>query len=102
MSFSRDFNAIAWYPERIYNIRDLPMTADNFDHTLQAFRDRSPFRPFTVVLLSGRQFEVDHPGALVQRDGVAVFVGPGGIPIVFDHEGVEHFTGDLADRSSFA
>jgi hypothetical protein len=29
---------------------------------------------------------------------VAVFVGPGGIPVVFDHEGVEHFTGDLADR----
>ena len=74
------------------------MTADNFDHTLLAFRERSPFRPFTVVLHSGRQFEVDHPGALVQRDGVAVFVGPGGIPVVFDHEGVEHFAGDLADR----
>ena len=76
------------------------MTADNFDHTLQAFRDRSPFRPFTVVLHSGRQFEVDHPGALVYRDGVALFVGPGGIPVVFDHEGVEHFTGDLAERQA--
>ena len=54
------------------------MTPDNFDQILQAFRDRSPFRPFTVVLHSGRQFEVDHPGALVQRDGVAIFVGPGG------------------------
>jgi carbamate kinase len=76
------------------------MTADNFEQTLQAFRDRSPFRPFTVVLHSGRQFEVDHPGALVQRDGVAIFVGPGGVPVVFDHEGVEHFAGDLADRPS--
>lgn len=76
------------------------MTPDNFDNTLQAFRDRSPFRPFTVVLHSGRQFEVDHPGALVQRDGVAIFVGPGGAPVVFDHEGVEHFAGDLADRPS--
>ena len=74
------------------------MTTDNFDNTLQAFRDRSPFRPFTVVLHSGRQFEVDHPGALVQRDGVAVFVGPGGVPVVFDHEGVEHFAGDLANQ----
>ncbi len=74
------------------------MTADHFDHTLQAFRDRAPFRPLTVVLLSGRQFEVDHPGALVQRDGVAVFVGPGGVPVVFDHEGVGQFVGDLADR----
>ncbi|MBL8864294.1 MAG: hypothetical protein JNK93_01900 [Planctomycetia bacterium] len=78
------------------------MTADNFDQTLQSFRDRTPFRPFTVVLHSGRQFEVDHPGALVHRDGVAVFVGPGGLPNIFDHEGVEHFTGDLADRSASA
>ncbi len=76
------------------------MTAENFENTLQAFHVRSPFRPFTVVLLSSRQFEVDHPGALVHRDGVAIFVGPGGIPVVFDHEGVEHFTGDLADRPS--
>lgn len=76
------------------------MTAESFDHTLQAFRDRAPFQPFTVVLHSGRQFEGDHPGALVHRDGVALFVGPGGIPVVFDHEGVEHFAGDLADRPS--
>ena len=74
------------------------MTPDNFDRTLLAFRERAPLRPFMVVLHSGRQFEVDHPGALVQRDGVAVFVGPGGVPVVFDHEGVEQFVGDLADR----
>lgn len=74
------------------------MTADNFEHTLQAFQDRSPFQPFTVVFLSGRQFEVDHPRALVHRDGVAIFVGPGGVPVVFDHEGVEAFIGDLAER----
>ncbi len=74
------------------------MTADNFESTLAGFHERAPFRPFTVVLLGGRQFEVDHPGALVHRDGVAIFVGPGGVPVVFDHEGVEHFAGDLADR----
>ena len=74
------------------------MTTDNFDQTLQAFRCRSPFRPFTVVLHSGRQFEVDQLGALVQRHGVAIFLGPGGIPVIFDHEGVEHFTGDMANR----
>ena len=38
------------------------MTAEKSDNTLQAFRDRTPFRPFTVVLHSGREFEVDHPG----------------------------------------
>ena len=63
------------------------------------FHERRPFKPFTVVLISGRQFEVDHPGALVHRDGVAIYVAPGGVPIIFDHEGVEHFIGDLADRT---
>jgi hypothetical protein len=63
------------------------MTADNFNQTLTAFQQRSPFRPFTVVLARGTRFEIDHPGALVFRDGVAVFVGPGGIPVIFDHEG---------------
>ena len=74
------------------------MTADNFERTLSVFQDRTPFRPFTVVLTSGRQFEVDHPRALVHRDGVAIYVAPGGFPVIFDHEGVEHFAGDLADR----
>ena len=50
------------------------------------------------MLLTGRQFEVDHPGAMVHREGVVIFVGPGGVPEIFDHEGVESFVGDLADR----
>lgn len=32
-------------------------------------------------------------------DGGAIFVGPGGVPLVFDHEGVGQFAGDLADRA---
>lgn len=75
------------------------MTVENFDQTLKVFQDRTPYRPFTVVLHSGKQFEVDHPRALVFRDGVALFAGPGGIPYIFDHEGVEHFAGDLAERA---
>ena len=74
------------------------MTPENFDNTLETFLTRASYRPFTVVLISGRQFEVDHPRAIVHRDGVAIFVAPGGIPTLFDHEGVEHFVGDLADR----
>lgn len=76
------------------------MTADHFDQTLAAFQQRAPFRPFTVVMTSGTRFEVDHPRALVFRDGVAVFVGPGGAPVIFDHEGVEHFLADLSGQSS--
>jgi len=67
----------------------------NFDNTLTAFRRRLPFRPFTVVLVNGDRFEVDHQEALVVRDGVAVFVGHGGVPVLFDHEGVAQVVGDL-------
>jgi hypothetical protein len=73
---------------------EIPMAADNFNQALTAFQQRSPFRPFTVVLSSGTRFEIDHPGALVFRDGVTVFVGPGEAPVIFDHEGVEHFVAD--------
>ncbi len=64
------------------------MTADNFDQVLDGLRQLQPFRVFTVELHGGRRFEIDHPGALVVRDGVAVFIAPGGIPIWFDHESV--------------
>jgi len=30
----------------------------------------------------------------VVRDGVAIFVAPGGTPVVFDHEGVSQIEGD--------
>jgi hypothetical protein len=66
------------------------MTAENFDNALRALRDAQPFRLFTVELKSGLRFEVDSPGGLVFRDGVAVFVAPGGLPILFDHETVSH------------
>jgi hypothetical protein len=67
------------------------MGVQNFDQTLNAFKNRKPFRPFTVVLIDGSRFEVDFPNALVVRDGVAIFVAAGGIPTIFDHEGVSQF-----------
>jgi len=62
---------------------------------MMAFRRRVPYRSFSVVLVNGDRFEVDHHDALVVRDGVAVFVGPGGVPVLFDHEGVAQVIGDL-------
>lgn len=72
------------------------MTADHFENVLQALRQRQPFRVFTVELLGGRRFEIDHPGAVVARDGVAVFLAPGGIPIWFDHDSVNQIIGAAA------
>jgi hypothetical protein len=73
------------------------MTSDNFDQVLEGLRQLQPFRVFTVELHGGRRFEVDHPGALVVRDGVAVFIAPGGIPIWFDHESVSQIIGASAN-----
>jgi hypothetical protein len=64
------------------------MTAENFDQLVRGLQDRTPFQVFTVELHGGQRFEIDHPRALVARDGVAVFVAPGGIPVWFDHESV--------------
>jgi hypothetical protein len=75
------------------------MEANNFDGTLIAFKRRTPYRPFTVVLVNGDRFEVDYPDALVVRDGVAVYIGAGGVPVLFDYEGVSQFIGDLMGQA---
>jgi hypothetical protein len=76
------------------------MTPDDFQQLLEAFAKRTPFRPFTVELQGGRRFEVDHARALVERDGVAVFLLPGGVPVWFDHESVVAIVGDTAESSA--
>ncbi len=75
------------------------MTAENFERVLEGLRQLQPFRVFTVELHGGRRFEVDHPGALVFRDGVAVFIAPGGVPIWFDHESVNQILGAPSNTS---
>jgi len=76
------------------------MDRDTFDNTIRAFRHRAPFQPFTVAMVNGDRLEVDHPDAIVVREGVGVFVGPGGVLVILDHEGVSQVIGDLAGRSS--
>jgi hypothetical protein len=75
------------------------MEIDTFQEALNTFLKRVPYRPFTVSLINGDRYEVDHPGAVVTRDGVAVYVAPGGVPVIFDHEGVAQITGDLMGQS---
>ena len=76
------------------------MEADNFERVLNAFKTRTPFRPFTVALVNGDRFEVDYPAALLVRDGVAVYVAAGGVPVIFDHESVSQVTGDLMGQAN--
>ncbi len=37
----------------------------------------TPFRPFTVVTVSGSGHEIDHSEAILERDGVTLFAAPG-------------------------
>jgi hypothetical protein len=73
-----------------------------FTETIRAVKHRSPFRPFTVVTVSGNRHEVDHPDALAVNDGVALFLGPGGVPVIFDYDGVSEVIGDLSGRGAEA
>ena len=76
------------------------MDRDTFDGAIRTLKRRTPFRPVTVAMVNGDRLEVDHPDALAVRDGVALFVGPGGVPVIFDHEGVSQVVGDLAGHGS--
>lgn len=61
---------------------------------MRAFQRRTPFRPFVVAPVNGDRIQVDHPEALVLRDGVAVFIAAGGVPTPFDHESVSQLVGE--------
>ncbi len=69
------------------------MTAENFDQVLDELMSRMPFQIFTVELHGGRRFEIDHPRATVVRNGVALFIAPGGKFIWFDHDSVNQIIG---------
>ena len=76
------------------------MDRETFSETLRAFKHRKPFRPFTVAMVNGDRLEVDFPDALALRDGMALFAGPGNVPVIFDHEGVNSVIGDLSGRGA--
>ena len=64
------------------------MTAEHFDETLGVLMSRQPFQAFTVELVTGQRYEVDGPHSTAFKDGAAVLLAPGGVPVFFDHEGV--------------
>ena len=61
------------------------MTVENFEKVLLAMLNRRPFKPFTIELHGGERFEIDAPNATVLRQGVAIFLAPGPVPIYFDN-----------------
>jgi hypothetical protein len=50
-------------------------------------------------MVNGDRLEVDFPNAIAFREGTALYIAPGRIPVWFDHEGVSQVIGDLAGQS---
>ena len=70
------------------------MSSEAFDKTLLSLKRRTPFRPFEIALINGDRVEVDRSDAIAVRDGVGVYAGSGGVPAIFDHEGVNQIISD--------
>ncbi|MGL4550607.1 MAG: hypothetical protein ACRC33_05430 [Gemmataceae bacterium] len=78
------------------------MDRETFTETIRAFRNRTPFKSFTIVTVSGNRHEIDFPDAIVVREGLAIFAGPGGVPVIFDYDGVSEVIGDLSGHAADA
>src|SRR5581483_11811098 len=52
------------------------MEAEAFDQSLRKFIRHIPFVPFTVELVSGSSFLVEHPEAIAFNAGVGAFIAP--------------------------
>jgi hypothetical protein len=76
------------------------VTAEHFTQSLNTLATRRPYRPFRVELHGGRRFEIDFPNAITYRDGVAVFIAAGGVPILFDHQSAIAIIGDIAESAA--
>jgi hypothetical protein len=76
------------------------MTHDVFGETVNILLERKPFRPFTITLADGVRHQVDHPRALAMRERAVVFIGPRGVPHIFDHESVSQVIGELSEQAS--
>ncbi len=64
------------------------MTAAHFDGLNNMLCDRRPFELFTIEPNGGERFEIDHPRAVINRDGAAIFIGPGFKVIWFELDSV--------------
>jgi hypothetical protein len=68
------------------------MRQENFEKVLRVFLDQTPFRPFTLELLSGTRIEINHPEALTMReDGLIIVASTSSTRSVLDVGAVVRF-----------
>jgi hypothetical protein len=74
------------------------MNLRTFERAVESYCWRTPFVPFYIQLVSGDSLLVQHPEALAQRNGLAVFVKPDGVGYrVFDSECVSQIYDESPD-----
>ena len=76
------------------------MNRQNFQNAMDKLLAQVPFRPFTIQTVVGEKYEVDHPRAVATRDGTAMYIMPGGVPVWFDYQTVASIIGDITGRSA--
>lgn len=75
------------------------MTAEFFDDLVNTLCENRPFRIFTIELNGGERIEIDHPRAMINKNGFVMFFTPGGKPMWFDHNSVNKIVYDKIDAS---
>ena len=78
------------------------MTAEHFDNLVNTLCDNRPFRIFTIEMNGGERIEIDHPRAIMNKNGFATFFTPGGKPMWFDHDSVNTIIYDKLESPSQA
>jgi hypothetical protein len=80
--------------------KETAMDQAAFTEVMRALGNRTPFRPFTVALVNGDRYEIDHPETLALGTGMAVFIASDNVPVFSESEGVSQVIGDLSGRSA--
>jgi hypothetical protein len=76
----------------------MPMTAEQFDETIEKLCEVRPFHPFTIEFNNGSRFEVDHTRYIANSNGEAFMYLPGRKPMWFGCDSVTRIVRDLASE----
>lgn len=77
------------------------MRPENFFETLKELQQKRPFRPFTVELVNGRTFQIEHPESLAYGGrGTAVYIGTNSEVYWFDHDSVADLNATSEEAAS--
>ena len=73
------------------------MNSESLKAALQTYLSQQPFHPFTLVMNDGTKLEIDSPLAVAFGKNLVFFLGPEGVPQIFNSESVNRVVGDLAE-----